>query len=86
MNLKLNVWTIISRLCPSLYSFTVSVPNSHSNFIISLVTYILILIWGPMPTEPGGVEVQAVAQKIIMFNFVGSISIQTMAFNKMLKN
>ena len=55
-------------------------------FIISLVTYILILIWGPMPTEPGGLEVQAVAQKIIMFNFVGSIFIQTMAFNKMLEN
>jgi len=54
-------------------------------FIISLIVYILILIWGPMPNEPGGLEIQAVSQKLILLNFIGSIFIQTMAFNKILK-
>ena len=38
-------------------------------FIISLFAYILILIYGPKPYEPGGLEFQAVAQKFIMINY-----------------
>ena len=53
-------------------------------FIISLFAYILILIYGPMPNEPGGVEFQAVAQKFIMFNFLFSIVVQTMAYDKIM--
>ena len=55
-------------------------------FIISLLIYILILIWGPKPNEPGGLELQAISQKLILFNFVASIFVQTMAFSRMLKN
>ncbi len=52
-------------------------------FIISLFSYILILAYGPKPYEPGGLEFQAVSQKIIMFNFFLSIVSQTMAYNKL---
>ena len=55
-------------------------------FIISLLAYILILIWGPMPNQPGGLEFQAVAQKLIMFNFIASIIVQTMAFDKIMND
>jgi hypothetical protein len=53
-------------------------------FIISLFSYILILIYGPKPYEPGGLEFQAVAQKFIMFNFLFSIVLQTMAYDKIM--
>ena len=53
-------------------------------FIISLFAYILILIYGPKPYEPGGLEFQAVTQKFIMFNFLFSIVVQTMAYDKIM--
>jgi len=52
-------------------------------FIISLFSYILILAYGPKPYEPGGLEFQAISQKIIMFNFFLSIVSQTMAYDKL---
>ena len=54
-------------------------------FIFSLVTYIFILIYGPTPRDPGGLEFQAISQKFIMFNFFGSIIIQTIGFSKVVK-
>ena len=53
-------------------------------FILSLVAYILILIYGPKPYEPGGLEFQAVSQKFIMLNFLFSIVTQTMAYDKII--
>ena len=54
-------------------------------FIASLIFYILVLLYGPTPREPGGVEFQAISQKFIMFNFFASIIIQTMGFSKIIK-
>jgi hypothetical membrane protein len=53
-------------------------------FILSLAAYILILIYGPKPYEPGGLEFQAVSQKLIMLNFLFSIVTQTMAYDKII--
>ena len=55
-------------------------------FIASLIFYILVLMFGPTPREPGGLEFQAISQKFIMFNFLASIVSQTMGFNKLINN
>ena len=54
-------------------------------FILSLIFYILVLVYGPTPAEPGGLEFQAISQKFIMFNFFASIVVQTMGFSKIIK-
>lgn len=53
-------------------------------FIASLIFYILVLMYGPTPREPGGIEFQAISQKFIMFNFLASIIVQTMGFSKLI--
>ena len=55
-------------------------------FIASLIFYILVLMFGPTPREPGGLEFQAISQKFIMFNFLASIIVQTLGFSKLLNN
>ena len=54
-------------------------------FILSLVFYILVLMYGPSPRDPGGVAFQALSQKFILFNFLASIVIQTMGFSKLIR-
>ena len=54
-------------------------------FLCSLCFYVLVLIYGPSPREPGGILFQGVSQKFIMFNFIFSIIAQTLGFNKLIK-
>ena len=66
---------MISTVC---YSWLIHTSKKISNkylignliFIFSLIFYILVLMYGPKPNEPGGVEFQAIAQKFIMFKIV----------------
>ena len=55
-------------------------------FISSLIFYIIVLMYGPTPRDPGGLEFQAISQKFIMVNFLASIVIQTMGFSKLINN
>ena len=53
-------------------------------FIFSLILYIAVLIYGPSPHDSHyGLVFQAVAQKLILFNFVLSIGVQTEGYKKL---
>ena len=55
-------------------------------FIVFLLIYIIILMYGPSPREShAALILQALSQKIILFNFMLSIIVQTMAYNKILR-
>ena len=93
-HIMFNMWIfrffLASTIC---YSWLMYKSNAISNkylignfiFIASLIFYIFVLMYGPTPREPGGVEFQAICQKFIMLNFIGSIIIQTIGFSKIIK-
>ena len=54
-------------------------------FIVSLIIYILILMYAPSPkVSYEALVFQAVTQKFILFNFVGSIIVQTYGYSKII--
>ena len=81
---------LISTIC---YSWLIYKEKEINNiylmgniiFILSLIFYILVLMYGPSPREPGGITFQAIAQKFILLNFLASIIVQTMGFSKLVK-
>ena len=81
---------LLSTLC---YSWLMYKHNGINNyylignliFIIFLLTYVLILIYGPSPRESDFALIfQVTAQKIILFNFILSILVQTVAYSKII--
>ena len=89
-----NMWIfrffLLSTLC---YSWLMYKHNGINNyylignliFIIFLLTYVLILIYGPSPRESVFALIfQVTAQKIILFNFILSILVQTVAYSKII--
>ena len=90
-----NMWLfrffLLSTLCYSWLMYKTDDINNYylsGNliFIIFLVLYILILLYAPSPHESHTALVfQAISQKIILFNFILSIIVQTMAYSKIYK-
>ena len=89
-----NMWIfrffLLSTIC---YSWLMYKHNGINNyylignliFIIFLLTYVLILIYGPSPRESDFALIfQVTAQKIILFNFILSILVQTVAYSKII--
>ena len=89
-----NMWIfrffLLSTLC---YSWLMYKHNGIENyylignliFVIFLLTYVLILIYGPSPRESAFALIfQVTAQKIILFNFILSILVQTVAYSKII--
>ena len=90
-----NMWLfrffLLSTLC---YTWLIyknkQINNSYLTgnliFIVFLLIYIIILMYGPSPQKShAALILQALSQKIILFNFMLSIIVQTMAYNKILK-
>ena len=89
-----NLWVfrffLISTVCYSWLMYKAKEINNiyllgNIIFILSLIFYILVLMYGPSPCEPGGITFQAIAQKFILLNFLASIVVQTMGFSKLVK-
>ncbi len=89
-----NMWIfrffLLSTLC---YSWLIYRHNGINNyyltgnliFIIFLLTYVLILIYGPSPRESSfALTFQVTSQKIILFNFILSVLVQTIAYRKII--
>tara|TARA_B100000029_G_C16971488_1_gene740178 strand:- start:105 stop:554 length:450 start_codon:yes stop_codon:yes gene_type:complete len=89
-----NTWLFRSFLISIiLYSFLIYKSQKINNwyllgniiFILSLLIYILILKFGPSPrVSYDALVFQAISQKVILFNFMASIIIQTYGYNKII--
>ena len=91
-----NMWLfrffLLSTLC---YTWLIYRNDDINNYYLSgnlifiafLIIYILILMYAPSPYESHRALIfQAISQKIILFNFILSIIVQTMAYSKILKS
>ena len=88
-----NRWVFrLFLLSTFLYSWIVYTSDKISNiylignfiFIFSLALYIAVLIYGPSPHDSHyGLVFQAVAQKLILFNFILSIGVQTEGYKNL---
>ena len=94
-HIMFNLWLfrffLLATICYSWVIYkSIKIDNKYlignAVFIASLIFYILVLMYGPTPRDPGGLEIQAISQKFIMFNFLASIIVQTMGFSKLINN